>query len=433
MLTTASRIERAVVALQQGEPAFADRLLSEVEAEAFDARDAESLASLWPRLAEARKLRRQRAASGRIDLHTHTTASDGEMTVEELLCEHFACGQILIDDHNIVDSLLEARRLVLEKDLDLDVFLGIEVICTRERRAFEFHAIAPTFSAEFDSLCREHRENWNRASERFVEDLAQRPDFFQDALWLQIAQDFSVGGSFDPVVGRYQVVRERIIGSSADYQDYLLGNQTFDMGSFWQKWGLGREGDPPMLSHRFFGSMRCFAMNAYREEFGNWFDYDSLATRFRQVGCFISHNHPNYWDEDFVGELSHVLQTDWISDWAARGIVDALEVWSPPFASQRVPDYWEDVCRTLNLVPMAGTDCHSGREQELGGVVENHPEIPPLIFAKLAAPTIAAAREKTEVWDAYSAWRRVLDIDYAQPEALDQCNKLVRHLASELA
>ncbi len=430
MLTT-SRIERAAEALQQGKSAVADRLLSEVEAEAFVARDAKLLDSLWPRLAEARMLRRLRAASGRIDLHTHTTASDGEMTVEQLLCEHFVRGQILINDHNIVDSLLEARRLVLERDLDLDVFLGIEVICTRERRAFEFQAIAPTFSAEFESLCREHREKWNRVSERFVEDLAQRADFFQDPLWLQIAEDFSVGGSFDPVIERFQAIRERIVGFSTDYEKYLRGNQTFDMGNLWHEWSLGREGDPPMLCHRVFGSMRCYAMNAYRNEVGDWFDYDSLASRFGQVGCFVSHNHPNYWDEDFVGELRHELQTEWITDWAARGVIDALEVWSPPFASQRVPDYWEKVCRELELVPMAGTDCHSGREQELGGVVENHPEIPPRIYAKLAAPAVAVAKEVVDPWQSYSAWRKVLEIDYAQQEALHQCTSLVSRLASE--
>jgi len=429
-MLTRSRIERAADALQQGKSAVADRLLSEAESEAFEARDIASLKSIWPFLAEARSLRRRKASAGRIDLHTHTTASDGEMTVDELLCDHFTCGQVLINDHNIIDSLQEARRLVLERDLLLDVFLGIEVICTRERRAFEFQAITPTFSPEFESLCHEHRENWNRLSVRFVEDLAQRSDFFEDPPWLQIADDFSVGGSFDPVVERFQAIRERICNSSSDYQHYLKGNQTFDMGNFWHEWGLGREGDPPMLCHRVFASMRCYAMNAYRDEVGNWFDYDALATRFRQIGCFVSHNHPNYWDEDFVGELRHELQTEWITDWAARGVIDALEVWSPPFASQRVPDYWEKVCRELNLVPMSGTDCHSGREQDLGGAVENRPEIPPLIYAKLTAPAIAQASEITDPWEAYSAWRNVLEIDYAQTDALHHCSSLAYSFAA---
>jgi hypothetical protein len=419
----------AAQALAAGKPAVADRLLTALETAAFQSRDADALSQLWGELSAARRMRRTRAATGRIDLHTHTTASDGEMTVEQLLCEHFVRGQILINDHNIIDSLPAARRLVAERDLELDVFLGIEVICTRERRAFEFQAIAPTYSDEFVVLCKEHRQKWNRACELFVAEFAQREDIFSDPLWLQIAEDHSVGGSFAPVVERYGIVRDRITSDPEAYQIYLKNNQTFDMGNLWRSWDLGRPGDPPMLNHRFFGSMRCYAMNAYRDELGDWFDYDRLAERFHRVGCFISHNHPNYWDEDFIGELRHETQTDWIRDWTARGVIDALEVWSPPFASKRVPDYWEGICRELGLVPMAGTDCHSGREQEFGGKVADHPEIPPQIYAKLAGPAIAEAQAARDPWAALAAWRRVLDIDYAQEEALVQCMAISTSLA----
>jgi len=412
-------------------PAAADRLLSELEERAFALRDCDSLKRIWPSLAEARRRRRARAAAGRIDLHTHTTASDGEMTVEELLCTHFVQGQILIDDHNIIDSLAAARRLIKERDLELDVFLGIEVICTRERRSFEFHAIAPSLSDEFVELCALHRQKWERACELFVAEFAARDDLFDAPAWRQIAEDFSVGGSFAPVVERYQLVRDRIQSDAQAYQTYLRNNQTFDMGNLWKTWELGRAGDPPMLNHRFFGSMRCYAMSAYRDEFGDWFDYDQLASRFRKVGCFISHNHPNYWDEDFIGELRHELQTEWIHDWAKRGIIDALEVWSPPFASKRVPHYWEGVCRELGLVPMAGTDCHSGREQEFGGNVANHPEIPPAIYAKLTAPAIAGARQQREAWSALAAWRKVLEIDYAQEEALAECKSIIQSISAD--
>ncbi|MEM8680690.1 MAG: hypothetical protein AAGF97_15180, partial [Planctomycetota bacterium] len=51
-------------------PAEADRLLSALEAEAYAARDAQQLQQIWPHLSEARRRRRQRAAAGRIDLHT---------------------------------------------------------------------------------------------------------------------------------------------------------------------------------------------------------------------------------------------------------------------------------------------------------------------------------------------------------------------------
>jgi len=428
-MSTTTSLEQATQALRQQQPAVADRLLSALEQKAFDARDGAALAALWQPLAQARAARRARAAAGRIDLHTHTTASDGEMSVEQLLCEHFQRGQILIDDHNIIDSLAPARQLVAQRDLELDVFLGIEVICTRQRRAFEFHAIAPTYSEQFVALCLKHREKWNRACEMFVDEFARRDDMFDDPLWRKIADDFSIGGSFDSVIQRYQQVRKRITADSSAYQTYLKNNQTFDMGNLWQQWELGQPGDPPMLSHRFFGSMRCYALNVYCEELGDWFNYDALAEQFHKAGCFISHNHPNYWDEDFVGEMSHQLQTEWIHDWAGRGVIDGLEVWSPPFASTRVPTYWENVCKELQLIPMAGTDCHSGREQEFGGPVENHPEIPPMIYAKLSESAVAAAQEVKEPWRALEAWREVLEIDYAHGEALEQCQRYARDLA----
>ena len=265
----------------------------------------------------------------------------------------------------------------------------------------------------------------------FVEELAQRDDLFSDPLWKQIAEDYSIGGPLDPVLERYQQVRDRITADSIAYQDYLKSNQTFDMGHLWHSWGLAREGDPPMLGHRFFASMRSYSLNVYREALGDWFDYESLAQRFRQVGCFISHNHPNYWDEDFVGEIPHALQTEWIQCWARHGVIDALEVWSPPFASKRVPHYWEKICHDLGLVPMAGTDCHSGREQDFGGQVENHPEIPPQIYAKLAAPAVAIAQRTTEPWAALAAWRDVLEIDYAHTQALAECQKILETFAAK--
>ena len=227
----------AARALAEGNPAAADRLLSALETNAFRNRDVDSLSRIWPDLSATRRQRRARAASGRIDLHTHTTASDGEMTVEQLLCQHFVRGQILINDHNIIDSLPAARRLIAERDLELDVFLGIEVICTRERRAFEFQAIAPTHSEEFVALCLEHRQNWKRACELFVAEFARRPDMFAQPLWQQIAQDHSVGGSFAPVVERVWNCPQADYGRSgsvpslsAEQSDFRHGKPVADLG-----------------------------------------------------------------------------------------------------------------------------------------------------------------------------------------------------------
>ena len=427
--TMSSALKQANAALTSGQSAEADRLLSALEIEAFQTRDVKTLRSVWPRLTQARKQRRQRAAAGRIDLHTHTTASDGQMSVEQLLCDHFRCGQILINDHNSIGALEEARRLVHDRDLYLDVFEGIEVICTHQRRAFEFMAIAPSLSDQFVALCREHRQRWDRACERFVEELAGRDDLFDDPLWQQVIADHSVGGPFKPVFAKFQLVRQQIASDAVAYDAYLRGEQTFDMGNLYADWGLATVGDPPQLAHRFYGSMRCYAMNKYRDELGDWFEYEPLARRFKDVGCLISHNHPNYWDDDFIGELPHPLQEQWIRQWAAQGVIEALEVWSPPFRSERVPHYWQKVCEECNLIPMAGTDCHSGGEQELGGTVGDHPEIPPRLYSNLTASAIVEAEKQTEPWPKLAAWRRVLEIDYANDAALNQINFSVAALA----
>ena len=50
------------------------------------------------------------------------------------------------------------------------------------------------------------------------------------------------------------------------------------------------------------------------------------------------------------------------------------------------------------------------------------------IYAKLTAPSAAQARELSEHWPALSAWREVLDIDYADDEALCQCQQLAAGL-----
>lgn len=419
-----SKLDQSKSALEAGRFPEADRLVSVLANQAIEDHDSTALRTLWPILTAARTHRRVAAAAGRIDLHTHTTASDGELTVEQSLCDHFRQGQILINDHNIIDSLAEARRLVHERDLPLDVFCGIEVICTKQRRAFEFMAITPTLSNQFIELCLEHRNKWDLACELFVKDFVDRNDFFSHSLWQKIGHDHELGGPFTTVIKRYHRVHSLIKSDPNKCDEYLANNKTFDMGNLWSNWRLGEEGDPPQLNHRVFGSMRCYAMNAY-DEIEDWFDYDKLTRRFKEIGCVISHNHPNYWDEDFIGELHHKLQTEWIRDWAQRKMIDALEVWSPPFASKRVPDYWEKVCRECELIPMSGTDCHNGKEQELGGQVDNHPEIPPMIYHKLSKTEVELARCKSDGWPRIAAWWRVLGIDYAQAEAL-------REIASSL-
>ena len=61
---------------------------------------------------------------------------------------------------------------------------------------------------------------------------------------------------------------------------------------------------------------------------------------------------------------------------------------------------------------------------------ENHPEIPPLIYANLSAPAVTYAEGEEDAWSRLAAWRRVLEIDYAEQRALRECESIARELAA---
>ncbi|MGV2987983.1 PHP domain-containing protein [Vibrio sp. E150_011] len=65
----------------------------------------------------------------KIDLHSHTTASDGRLSVEALLerAIEFNVKIIAITDHDTLDALPEAHRLIEERQLPIELVNGIEI------------------------------------------------------------------------------------------------------------------------------------------------------------------------------------------------------------------------------------------------------------------------------------------------------------------
>ena len=99
-----------------------------------------------------------------IDLHSHTKASDGQLTAKELV-ERAANRQVnilAITDHDTVDGLAEARQAIAEKNLKLTLIDGIEI--TTNWLNHEIHLVGvnidPHHSAltELIALQKEKRE-----------------------------------------------------------------------------------------------------------------------------------------------------------------------------------------------------------------------------------------------------------------------------------
>ncbi|KAB1454157.1 RNase RNM [Vibrio panuliri] len=87
----------------------------------------------------------------RIDLHSHTTASDGRFTPQELVdrAVSFNLDVLAITDHDTVDALAVAKQYVADQDLNLRIIDGIEISTVWENK--DIHIVGlnidPTNSA----------------------------------------------------------------------------------------------------------------------------------------------------------------------------------------------------------------------------------------------------------------------------------------------
>ncbi|HAS62241.1 MAG TPA: phosphatase [Vibrio sp.] len=72
----------------------------------------------------------------RIDLHSHTTSSDGRLSPEELVdrAVGFDLDVLAITDHDTVDALATAKKYVADNSLKLQIINGIEVSTVWENK-----------------------------------------------------------------------------------------------------------------------------------------------------------------------------------------------------------------------------------------------------------------------------------------------------------
>jgi predicted metal-dependent phosphoesterase TrpH len=111
---------------------------------------------------------------GGADLHSHTTASDGQLTPRELVREAARRGVrvLAVTDHDSTDGLAEAMDEA-ERHRPLAIVPGIEINCDVERA--EIHVLGYGMHYEaawFQAFCRAQREERRVRVLRMVEQLA---------------------------------------------------------------------------------------------------------------------------------------------------------------------------------------------------------------------------------------------------------------------
>ncbi|HEX9127224.1 MAG TPA: PHP domain-containing protein [Methylomirabilota bacterium] len=112
---------------------------------------------------------------GGVDLHTHTTASDGTYAPRELVAEAASRGVrvLAITDHDSTEGLPEAFEEA-ERRRPLEILPGIEINCDVEGAEIHVLGYLMDWQAEwFQDFCREQRRERRARVHRMVERLAE--------------------------------------------------------------------------------------------------------------------------------------------------------------------------------------------------------------------------------------------------------------------
>ena len=155
-----------------------------------------------------------------IDLHSHTKASDGQLTPSELVqrAENRQVHFLAITDHDTIDGLAEAAQYIQDNNLKLQLINGIEI--TTNWLNHEIHVVGvnidPTHSALTELIERQKEKREQRAIEmgrRLAK--ANIPDVYEGAKALagegaitrahfaRYMVDIGVADSFPKVFDKY--------------------------------------------------------------------------------------------------------------------------------------------------------------------------------------------------------------------------------------
>jgi predicted metal-dependent phosphoesterase TrpH len=111
---------------------------------------------------------------GGVDLHTHTTASDGTYAPRDLVTEAASRGVrvLAVTDHDSTEGLAEALEEA-ERRRPLEIIPGIEINCDVEGAEIHVLGYLMDWQAEwFQDFCREQRRERRARVHRMVERLA---------------------------------------------------------------------------------------------------------------------------------------------------------------------------------------------------------------------------------------------------------------------
>lgn len=171
-----------------------------------------------------------------IDLHCHSTASDGALTPETLVERAKGCGISLLalTDHDTVEGLSSARQQA--KVLGLRLINGVELSCqwggaTVHVLGYDFDLQAPALN---EALTQLHQGRWQRA-ETIATRLAAKgmPGALEGARQIQLATGLSNNAPARPHFAEFLVQAGYVRDRNEAFRKWLGAGKLGDIKQHW--------------------------------------------------------------------------------------------------------------------------------------------------------------------------------------------------------
>lgn len=272
-----------------------------------------------------------------VDLHCHSTASDGSLTPTELVARAYEHGvrTMALTDHDTLEGQLEAREAMHARGMQW--ISGIELSCTWSGATihvlgYGFPLDAPPLLEAVESL---HRGRWLRAEE--------------------ISRRLAAKGMPGALEGARAI--QQALGDSGNaparphFADFLIAaGHVKDRAEAFRKWlGAGKLGDVKL----------------------HWPTLDDTVETLRKSGAWVSLAHPMHY------ELTRSKRRRLIADYIQAG-GQALEVVNGMQPAEQVGTL-SILTREFGLLASAGSDFHGpGTWSEIGVYRPLPEDLPPL-------------------------------------------------------
>ena len=289
----------------------------------------------------------------RVDLHCHSTASDGQLSPTALVERAHGRGVrvLALTDHDTLDGLPEARRAA--QALGVELVDGVELSCTW--CGATIHVLGYGFDGQAEPLVKAladlHRARWTRAEEigRRLEAKGM-PGAFEGARAVQAELGDSENAPARPHFAEFLL-----------RQGYVK-----DRAEAFRKWlGAGKLGDVKQ----------------------HWPSLADAVGTLRAAGAWISLAHPYHYD--FTRTKRRKLVADFI---AAGG--HAIEVVNGPQPAEQV-GVLSILVREFGLMVTAGSDFHGPSDWSELGLYRSVPDDLPPLWPRFASAENAIGTKET--------------------------------------